>query len=327
MNNVNYKVVRTLRCRNANIPGTLGKLATTIGQAGAEIGNIGTVHLGHHFTIRDIEVLIDSEKDLEKLLALADLAPAIAGALVALPSGGAESLAAIADAAGRPYVVRAAAGGQAQLLPAGPAPASWIGIDLAGKDPPMPDKEWANLAGIGSTVEVKFGDHTGLAQMTGTGAGGASGPSRIWFDLEGAAKVDYVRILWPDGVLQSEPGLASGKIHRIGEIQRKPTSCPIVFVWDGARYRYVADFLGVGGLGYLEAPGVFSKPDPTEVLELPALVPAKGPGGEDELRVSLVEPLEECTYLDALELAAVDSPEGVTVHPEEMFPVKGPAPL
>src|SRR5512138_782500 len=68
MNNVNYKVVRTLRCRNANIPGTLGKLATTVGQVGAEIGNIGTVHLGHHFTIRDIQILVDSEKDLEKLI-------------------------------------------------------------------------------------------------------------------------------------------------------------------------------------------------------------------------------------------------------------------
>ena len=68
MNAVNYKVVRTLRCRNANIPGTLGKLATAIGQIGAEIGNIETVHLGHRFTIRDIEVLIDSENDLDKLV-------------------------------------------------------------------------------------------------------------------------------------------------------------------------------------------------------------------------------------------------------------------
>ena len=69
MDNVNYKVVRTLRCRNANIPGTLGKLAVTIGQIGAEIGNIVTVHLGHHFTIRDIDVLVDSEGHLAELIA------------------------------------------------------------------------------------------------------------------------------------------------------------------------------------------------------------------------------------------------------------------
>ena len=68
MNSVNYKVVRTLRCRNANIPGTLGKLATTIGECNAEIGNIGTIHIGHHFTIRDIEVLVDSDEEIKKLV-------------------------------------------------------------------------------------------------------------------------------------------------------------------------------------------------------------------------------------------------------------------
>jgi malate dehydrogenase (oxaloacetate-decarboxylating) len=68
LDTANYRVVRTLRCRDANIPGTLGKLATAIGHAGAEIGNIGTVHRGHHFTIRDIEVLVDSEQHLENLI-------------------------------------------------------------------------------------------------------------------------------------------------------------------------------------------------------------------------------------------------------------------
>lgn len=68
MDNINYKVVRTLRCRNTNIPGTMGKLATAIGKVGAEIGNIRTVHLGHHFTLRDIEVLAESEQELERLI-------------------------------------------------------------------------------------------------------------------------------------------------------------------------------------------------------------------------------------------------------------------
>jgi hypothetical protein len=45
MNNSSYRIVRTLRCKNSNIPGTLGKLTTAIGQIGAEIGNIETVHL------------------------------------------------------------------------------------------------------------------------------------------------------------------------------------------------------------------------------------------------------------------------------------------
>ena len=68
MENRGYRIVRTLRCKNANIPGTLGKLTTTIGQAGAEIGNVVTVHLGHHYTVRDIDILIDSEELLTRLM-------------------------------------------------------------------------------------------------------------------------------------------------------------------------------------------------------------------------------------------------------------------
>jgi len=68
MNEVRYRIVRTLRCKNLNVPGTLGKLTTAIGQAGVEIGNISTVQLGHHFTVRDIDVLASNEEALQKLI-------------------------------------------------------------------------------------------------------------------------------------------------------------------------------------------------------------------------------------------------------------------
>jgi malate dehydrogenase (oxaloacetate-decarboxylating) len=68
MDNPRYKVVRTIRCQNANIPGTLGKLATAIGKANADIGNIATVYLGHHYTVRDIDVLVDSKEHLAQLI-------------------------------------------------------------------------------------------------------------------------------------------------------------------------------------------------------------------------------------------------------------------
>ncbi|MBI4295753.1 MAG: NAD-dependent malic enzyme [Chloroflexi bacterium] len=65
---LSYKIVRTLRCKNLNVPGTLGKLATTIGRVGVEIGNISTVSLGHHYTIRDIDVLVESDAHLDRLI-------------------------------------------------------------------------------------------------------------------------------------------------------------------------------------------------------------------------------------------------------------------
>jgi hypothetical protein len=159
------------------------------------------------------------------------------------------------------------------------------------------------------------------------GIGGASGPLRTYFDLAFAPEIDYLRIIWPDGIIQSEPHLKANQIHRVIETRRRPgPSCPIVFAWTGDGFDYVGDFLGVGGLGYLVAPGVYSKPDPTEVLELPALQPAEGEGGSREFRISLIEHLEECTYLDAIELVAADAPSGVTIHPEELFAARAPAP-
>ncbi len=260
------------------------------------------------------------------LLAKAGLAPPVEEALAAAsPAGAAESAIPIADPSGRPFSLTAQAGSPLQVIPVGPAPRTWIGISLEGKKEPKPRLEWANLSGVGATVEVRFGERSVVRQLNCAGAGEAYGTTLLIIDLEGAEKIDFVRILWPDGVLQSEHGLPAGQVHRIVEIQRKPTSCPILFTWDGARFRYVGDFLGVGGLGYLEAPGVYSSPDPTEVIELPRLAPARGPGGVEELLLSVIEPLEECTYLDFLALLAVDAPAGVTVHPDEIFPVRAPA--
>ena len=203
------------------------------------------------------------------LLARAGLPPGIAAGLVSEPSTKLppESSAWMCDWTGRPFVLkvqahvqgRVAPSGTVQVVPAGLVPLSWIGFDLQGKK--VPDQlEWSNRSGIGSTVEVRCGNQVALRQLSSAGTGVASGPPRLYFDLGGARKIDYVRILWPDGVLQSELGLAANWMYWIEEVQRKPTSCPIVFAWDGTRYQYVADLLGVGGLGYLETPGVFESP-------------------------------------------------------------------
>lgn len=63
-----HKIVRTLRCKNLNVPGTLGELTSTIGRLGAEVGNISTVYLGHHYSIRDMDVLADSLEHLDRLI-------------------------------------------------------------------------------------------------------------------------------------------------------------------------------------------------------------------------------------------------------------------
>jgi tetratricopeptide (TPR) repeat protein len=209
------------------------------------------------------------------------------------------------------------------------APGTWLVLDLSGpsRGEVRPEAERSNAAGIGATVEVRAGGRNRVVQLnTGTGGAGRR-PPRLHAGLHGASAADWVRILWPDGVLQSELGLASGRLHRLKEVERKPSSCPILFAWDGAEFRFVADFLGVGGLGYFQAPGSYASPDASELLWIPFLAPRlPAAGGEPQLELRVLEPLEECTYLDQASLLAVDHPAEVTVLPLEMGAVRGPPP-
>ena len=209
------------------------------------------------------------------------------------------------------------------------AAAQCIAVELAGPPPDrvLPEKERSNPAAIGATVELCVGDRRILRQLN-TGSGGtARNATRFVCGLGTARLADYVRILWPDSILQSELSLVGGQLHRISETERKPSSCPVLFTWNGAEFEFVADFLGVGGLGYFEAPGKYNSPDPTEILHLPTVVPrVDDETGEAHWEFRVLEPLEECTYLDSARLVAVDCPESLGVLPNEMFAITGPVP-
>lgn len=63
-----YRLMRTIRVQNDNVPGVLGAMASSIGSLDANIGNIRTVHVGTHHVVRDIEVLVFDESHLDKVL-------------------------------------------------------------------------------------------------------------------------------------------------------------------------------------------------------------------------------------------------------------------
>ncbi|MCM3726480.1 NAD-dependent malic enzyme [Neobacillus cucumis] len=61
------QIIRTLMVETPSIPGNLGKVATTIGLAGGDIGEIQTVKVGPNYTIRNITVQVDHEEQIEEL--------------------------------------------------------------------------------------------------------------------------------------------------------------------------------------------------------------------------------------------------------------------
>src|SRR5688572_3137477 len=62
------RLLRTLRVRNEHRPGVLGRLATSIGAAGANLGDIRTVWLGPDHIVRDLDVLLEDLATLERVL-------------------------------------------------------------------------------------------------------------------------------------------------------------------------------------------------------------------------------------------------------------------
>ena len=62
------RLLRTLRCRNDHRPGVLGRLATALGVAGVNIGDIRTVRVGPDHIVRDIDILAEDQPMLRKTI-------------------------------------------------------------------------------------------------------------------------------------------------------------------------------------------------------------------------------------------------------------------
>ena len=75
-------------------------------------------------------------------------------------------------------------------------------------------------------------------------------------------------MLWPTGVLQDEIQVAGDKQQNILEIDRRGSSCPTLFVWNGERYEFVADMLGAGVVGHWVGPGQRDIPRPVEYIKI-----------------------------------------------------------
>jgi len=224
------------------------------------------------------------------------------------------------NGSGRCDVLLAAAGEPLRLIENVTPGGHWLQLDLQGTET-TDKKTRANNSAIGARVEIKTGSI--LQQfVVGTSSGPVSmAPLRIHAGLGDNPSVDWLRVLWPDGVLQAEVEMPADRVAKVSELQRKRSSCPYLFAWNGTRYEFVADFGGVGGLGYWIAPKEYAPPDPTEYLRIPQLQARDG-----QYVLQCVTPLEEVTYLDEAKLIAVDHPQGTEVYPHEMMAVNEPPP-
>jgi tetratricopeptide (TPR) repeat protein len=192
---------------------------------------------------------------------------------------------------------------------------NWMRIDLKALND--------NKSGIGTKVEVYAGPLYQKWEVVGASGYLGQNSTSVLAGLRSERNAEVVRLLWPTGVPQDEINLSAKKVHSLAELDRRGSSCPVLFSWNGREYEFIADMIGPGVVGHWVAPGERDVPDPDEYLKINArsVHPLNG-----LLSFRFLEPMEETVYLDQVRLLAIDHPAAYEVNPNERFVSAPPFP-
>jgi tetratricopeptide (TPR) repeat protein len=180
-----------------------------------------------------------------------------------------------------------------------------------------------NKSAIGTKVEVFAGGNRQKFEIAGSNGYLGQNSTDIVVGLGDSKEADIVRMLWPTGVLQDEINVAGDKQQNFTEMDRRGSSCPTLFVWNGERYEFAADMLGAGVVGHWVGPDQRDVPRPVEYIKINRDAIREKDG---KLSFRFMEPLEEAVYLDQARVLAVDHPADLDVYPNEYFASNPPYP-
>ena len=184
-----------------------------------------------------------------------------------------------------------------------------------------------NKSAIGTKVEVFSAGLRQKFEVYGSSGYLGQNSPYLTIGLGQAKEADVVRMTWPTGVLQDEIGVAANQRQEFLEMDRRGSSCPTLFAWDGHRYQLVGDMLGAGVVGHWIAASEGNVERnvarPTEAIKLDRMSLREKDG---KISFRFMEPLEESVYLDQVKLLAVDHPADVEVDPNEYFASNPPYP-
>src|SRR6185436_7442921 len=98
----------------------------------------------------------------------------------------------------------------------------------------------SNRSAAGTKIEARAGSLKQKIEIYA--ASPAPAPADIIFGLGKRSGADAVRLLWPAGIVQSETEIGSPKsganfaVLQVTELDRKPSSCPFLYTWNGERF-------------------------------------------------------------------------------------------
>ncbi len=192
---------------------------------------------------------------------------------------------------------------------------NYAALNLTGKN--------SNRSAIGTKAEIRSGSLTQKLEVYASSP--APAPASLVFGLGYRTQVDALKLTWPSGVVQSELTIKAAANNTFEELDRKGTSCPLLYAWNGSEYSFVTDFLGGSAIGFREGGGKdnWNYPDTDEYVLVKG-EQLREKDGRYSLRLN--NQLEEVIYFDAVKLLAVDHPATVDVYPNERLMPAPPYP-
>ncbi|HYE74830.1 MAG TPA: CRTAC1 family protein, partial [Blastocatellia bacterium] len=135
---------------------------------------------------------------------------------------------------------------------------NYVSLALEGKS--------SNKSAIGAKAEIRSGSLTQKLEVYASSPAPAA--AGLTFGLGYRTKVDALKLTWPAGIVQSELAVNTSKLNDFAELDRKGTSCPILYAWNGSEYSFVTDFLGGSAIGFREPDGKWNYPDTDEYVRV-----------------------------------------------------------
>jgi tetratricopeptide (TPR) repeat protein len=180
-----------------------------------------------------------------------------------------------------------------------------------------------NKTAIGTKIEIFAGSLWQKWEVPGASGYLSQGAGSILAGLGASTEPVIVRLLWPTGVPQDELNVAAKGTDQIKELDRRGSSCPVVFAWNGSKYEFITDTIGAAVIGHWVSPYAHNIPDPDEWIKVEGsqLQPRDG-----YLSLRFGEPMEEVNFVDQARLVAIDHPANSEVYPNERFKNDPPFP-
>ncbi len=169
-----------------------------------------------------------------------------------------------------------------------------------------------NPFGMGGEIEIRAGMLVQKQPITGP---------QVHFGLGNQTSTDVVRVVWPNGTVRAEFGVAADT--EVVTEQRLKASCPFLFAYNGKGMEFIKDAVPWGsaiglrintiGTARVETTGEWYK------IRRDQLVPHDG---YYDLRITAE--LWEVYYYDYLALMTVDHPVGTEIFVDERFSIPPP---